>query len=184
MLVGVDVAVSVAVAVGVAVAVAVGVGVALGVAVGVATGPLPVPLRLTVCGLAASPTALTPIVALSAPSMLGVNFSVYVHDAPAPDSDDPQVPPVTAKSAKLAPPTLSLNETAAPPSLITVTVLFGEGWPPATVPKAMLAGTTLTGVTPVPLSAIAAGPPLGSSATKIESEPLSAASLLGVNVTA
>ena len=35
----------------------------------------PVPLRLTLCGLAGSPTALTPSVALSAPTMLGVNFS-------------------------------------------------------------------------------------------------------------
>ncbi len=106
-----------------------------------------------------------------------------MHDAPAPASETSvmQVPPVTAKSAKLVPVMLSLSETAAPPSLITVTVLFTEEWPPATVPKAILAGTTLTGVTPVPLSAIAAGPPLGSSATKIESEPLSATSLLGVN---
>ena len=35
----------------------------------------PVPLSATLCGLAASPTALTPIVALSAPTMLGVNFT-------------------------------------------------------------------------------------------------------------
>ncbi len=72
-----------------------------------------------------------------------------MHDAPAPASETSvvHVPPVTTKSAKLIPVMLSLSETAAPPSLITVTVLFGEEWPPAMVPKAMLAGTTLTGTT-------------------------------------
>src|SRR5208282_1183397 len=144
----------------------------------------PIPERLALCGLAPSPTARTPSVALSAPTMLGVNFIVYVHEAPAPASDAPQLPPVTVKSPGLAPPTLSLNETAAPPSLITVTVLLVEEWPSTTVPKAMLAGTTLTGTNPVPLSATAGGPPLGSCATPIESVPLSAVSLPGVNVTA
>jgi hypothetical protein len=136
------------------------------------------------CGLAASPVALTPSVALSEPEVLGVNFSVYVHDAPLPASVDPQVPPVTVKSPGLAPLTFSLSVTAAPPSLITVTVLLVEEWPSATLPKAMLAGTTLIGTNPVPLRSIAAGPPFGSSATAIERVPVSAVSVLGVKVTA
>jgi len=135
-------------------------------------------------GLAVSPTALTPSVALSAPTMLGVNFTVYVHDLPPPASELGQVPPVTAKSVKLGPVMLSLSEAAAPPSLITVTVPFVDECPLTTVPKAMLAGTTRSGVNPVPLRPTAGGPPLGSSATPIESAPLSALSVLGVNVTA
>ena len=94
-------------------------------------------------------------------------------------------PPVWAKSAKLAPVMLALIDVAGrPPSLITVTVRLIDEWPLTTVPNAMLAGTTLSGVNPVPLSAIAGGPPFGSSTTPTESVPLSALSMLGVNVTA
>jgi hypothetical protein len=47
----------------------------------------------------------------------------------------PHVPPVTAKSAKLAPVTLLLGETDAPPLLITVTILLIEEFPPVSWPK-------------------------------------------------
>jgi hypothetical protein len=113
-----------------------------------------------------------------------------VQCAPPPASDPPgsvvHVPPVTAKSVALLVVlvTFSLIVSVALPLLVIVTVLFTDEWPPAMVPKAMLAGSALSGVTPVPLSGTADGPPLGSCATPIDSVPLSALSMLGVNVTA
>lgn len=79
---------------------------------------------------------------------------------------------------------LSLRVTVAPPLLVTVTVLDRRMLRRGPVPKAMLAGSAFSGVIPVPLSVTAAGPPFGSSATPIDSVPLSAVSVLGVNLTA
>ncbi len=183
MLVGVDVAVSVAVAVGVAVAVAVGVGVALGVAVGVATGPLPVPLRLTLCGLAASPTALTPSVALSAPTMLGVNFSVYVQCA-APASVASAGPARHREVGEVGAADALAQRNRRAAVVVTVTVLFSRRMPVRDGAESDARRNHSEGRHSGPAEGDAAGPPLGSCGTEIENVPLSAVSMLGVNVTA
>ena len=63
---------------------------------------MPVPLRLTLCGLVGSCGTLTANVALSAVAVVGLNLTPIVHDE-FPASDGPQVPPVIVKSAALAP---------------------------------------------------------------------------------
>jgi hypothetical protein len=168
--VAVSVADAVAVAVGVAVAVAVGVivadavavevavavadevAVALGVvvadAVGVAVPPDPVPVSATLCGLVGSLPIITAILALSAVACsVGVNVIRIVHDEFA-VTDDPHVPPVTAKSPALAPPILpSLTDNENPDRFVTVIFFVFDGVFAVSVPNAsVVAGTTVAGI--------------------------------------
>ena len=126
---------------------------------------VPVPDRLTVCGL---PVALSVIVIAAdrAPAAVGLNVALIVHAAPA-----ATVPPhvvVAVKSALLVPVTaMLLIVRAPPPVLVSVTDEGALGVPISSVPNASEVAERPTAgvvdVTPVPLSGIEWGLPVALS---------------------
>ena len=118
---------------------------------------MPVPVRLTVCGLAASGLAEIAIDADSGAATLGRNVTPTLHDAP-PGSVAPhgvRADAVSEKSAAFAPLITGVGSVnVAVPRFATVTVSAFD-LVSATVPNAsVVAGVSLTGVTPVPDIAI------------------------------
>src|ERR1700722_4470848 len=121
---------------------------------------MPVPVRLTLCGLAASGLALIATDADSGAATLGLNVTPTLHDAP-PASVAPHgvsADAVSEKSAAFAPRITGVGSVsvAAPRFAIVTVSAFDLG--NATVPNAsVVAGVSLTGVTPVPDIAIECG---------------------------
>ena len=77
------------------------------------------------------------------PPPVGVNVTAIVHDEFA-GAVDPQVPPVTAKSAEFAPLKLLLTDNGNPERLVTVTSsVFDEV---LSLPNASLSGATVAGI--------------------------------------
>ena len=106
----------------------------------------PVPVRLMLCGLVGSLPMLTAMLPLSGdPPPVGVNVTPIVHDEFA-GTEAPQVPPVAAKSFAFVPPMFSLNDSAKPDRLVTVTVLVFVGAWDVRVPYASVAGKTVSGI--------------------------------------
>ena len=121
---------------------------------------MPVPVRLTLCGLAASGLALIARDADSGAATLGWNVTPTLHDAPpaivAPHGVSADA--VSEKSPAFAPLIIAVGSVnVAVPRFAIVTVsAFDLG--NATVPNAsVVAGVSLTGVTPVPDIAIECG---------------------------
>ena len=111
---------------------------------------MPVPLRLTVCGLVGSLSEIV-IVAVRVPFAFGANETASVHD-PAPLSDAPQLF-VTTKSLLFAPVTVTL-EIVITAELAFVSVTFRGGLFEPTGPpgNASEAGEAEIAATPVPVS--------------------------------
>jgi hypothetical protein len=121
---------------------------------------MPVPVRLTKCGLAASGLAPIATDADSGAAALGLKVTPTWHDAP-PASVAPHgviAAVVSEKSPAFAPLIIGVGSvSAAVPRLATVTVSAFD-LVSATVPNAsVVAGVSLTGVTPVPDIAIKCG---------------------------
>ena len=108
----------------------------------------PVPVSATLCGLVGSLPIVTATLALSAVACrVGVNVIAIVHDEFA-ATDDPHVPPVTAKSPAFAPLTLpSLTDSDDPDRFVTVMSLVLFGCATVVVPNAsVVAGATVAGI--------------------------------------
>jgi hypothetical protein len=100
------------------------------------------------CGLVGSLPIVTAILPLSADAWsVGVNVIAIVHDEFA-ATDDPHVPPVTAKSPAFAPLGLpSFTESEDPDRLVTVMSLVLDGVLAVSVPNASVAdGITVAGI--------------------------------------
>jgi hypothetical protein len=144
------------------------------------TAEMPVPLRLTVCGL---PAALSVIVTspVLGPSAVGVNRTLMVQLEPA-ARVAPQVV-VREKSLALAPviTMLEMVKTALP-MFLTVTELAALVVPTRRLAKAIDVRERLTaGATPVPVRATVCGLPAALSFTV--SVPARAPAAVGVKVT-
>ena len=121
---------------------------------------MPVPVRATLCGLAASGLTLIAADADSGAATLGLKVTPTAHDAP-PASVAPhglRAAVTGEKSAALVPLTTgALSVSVALPRLKTV-ILSVRDLVSKTVPNASVAGgLSLTGVTPVPDTAIECG---------------------------
>lgn len=129
-------------------------------------GALPVPVRLTVCGLviAVSVNVRTPA---AEPSAAGVNVTPTVQLVPA-AMLDPHVLLATA-NGPLAAMLVKLSATFR--RLVTVTVLAELVLPTANVPKLKLAGERLMGALPLPVRPAVWVPALSVIVTVPEAEP-------------
>ena len=140
------------------------------VALSVAAGAVPVPERATATadGVASVAMVRVPVRPPVAP---GVKVTATVQDPPA---GTVAAQPDAAKSAALVPVTVTpLTVSGAVPGLDTVT-LTGPAVPPTRVfPKAMLVVETETaGATPMPVSAIVAGPAFEATVTVADRAPV------------
>jgi hypothetical protein len=149
-------------------------------AVKLTVGLLPVPVRLTVCGL---PAALSEMVtvAVRLPAAAGVNVTLIVQFSSA-GSELPQVE-VSANSAALAPVTAMLVKSKVPlPLFVRVTVWAAELVPTNWLPKVrVLRERPTPAEVPVPVRLTVWGLPVALSVNTIEAVRAPAA--LGVNVT-
>jgi hypothetical protein len=138
------------------------------------TGALPVPVRLTVCGLviALSANVRTPE---AGPRAAGMNVTPTWQLAPA-ATLAPHVLLATA-NGPLTVILVTLRATFR--RFVTVTVLAGLVLPTANVPKLKLVDDRLTGGLPVPASATFCVPALSVIVTVPETEPTT----VGANVT-
>lgn len=107
---------------------------------------MPVPVRLTVCGLfrAVSVNISVPLIV---PFAAGVNVTPTVQLAPAARL----APHVLLEIAKLALAVMLEKLRDAPPLLVSVTVLAELAWPTLTCPKFKDVGETVASVLPVPV---------------------------------
>jgi hypothetical protein len=143
------------------------------------TGAVPVPLRLTFCGLfeALSVKVSEP---LAAPAAVGVNETPTAQLAP-PVTGVPQVLPEIAKGPLM--PTVEMVSDVLW-RLVSVTVTAALVLPTATVPKFSELADRVTGepeLLPVPLRLTVCGPP-GAESVKV-SVPVAAPVAVGVKVT-
>jgi hypothetical protein len=149
-------------------------------AVRVTVGLVPVPVRLTVCGL---PAALSEMftVAVRLPAAAGVNVTLIVQFSSA-ASELPHVE-VSGKSAALAPVTAMLVKFKVPlPLFVRVTVWAAALVPTNWLPKVReLRERPTPGEVPVPVRFSVWGLPLALSVNTTEAVRTPAA--LGVNVT-
>jgi hypothetical protein len=109
------------------------------------TGVLPVPERLTVCGLVNEASVNVSVPEIE-PVVVGENVTPTVHLAPA----AMLVPQVLLATAKLALAAMLLNVSATFSLLVRVTLLAELVLPTATVPRLKLVAESVTGVLPVP----------------------------------
>lgn len=107
---------------------------------------MPVPARLTVCGLFRA-VSVNVSVPFSVPFTAGVNVTETAQLAPAARL----APHVLLEIAKLALTPMLEKLRAAPPLLVSVTVLAELVWPTLTCPKFKDVGETVATVLPVPV---------------------------------
>jgi hypothetical protein len=106
---------------------------------------VPVPVKVTACGLVGSPLRFTAMLALSAdPPPVGLNVTAIVHDEPA-VCVAPQVPPVTLKSP-FAPVIVAPKASGDRGRSPIVTVLVFESLFFVSVPYPSVTGVTLAGI--------------------------------------
>jgi hypothetical protein len=138
------------------------------------TGRLPVPVRLTVCGLV-SALSVSVRMPLAEPSVVGVNVTLIVQFPPAATL----VPHVVLATAK-GPLTAMLAILSATfRRFVTVTAFAALGLPTAKEPKFKLVVDRLTGVLPLPLRPTVCIPPLSVIVTVPDADPKT----VGANVT-
>ena len=118
------------------------------------------PVRLTTCGLASSGAALIATDADSGAATLGLNVTPIWHDAP-PASSEPHgvvAAVVTEKSATFVPLIIGVVNVSVDVPRFVTKIVRAFDFVTATVPNAsVVAGASLTGVTPVPVNAIECG---------------------------
>jgi len=136
--------------------------------------PVAVPASATICGLNAA-LVVTASAPLIEPLYCGVKVTMVVQ-LPAAESEAPQVPPVTEKSALAA----GLKVMVVVCSLVTVTVA-DEVCPTAVLGSVRLVALNFSGTTPVPVSFTSCGLVLAPSLNV--SAPVIAAATLGLKVT-
>ncbi len=141
------------------------------------TGALPVPLRVTVCGLliALSVNVSAPV---AAPSAVGVKVTPTVQFAPA----AMPVPHVLLAMAN-GPPAgteMLVNVSAVVRRFVTVTAFVALVLPMASVPKLKLEAENVTGALPLPVTLTVWVPALSVIVTTPEAEPTT----VGENTTA
>lgn len=140
------------------------------------TGALPVPLRLSVCGLlmALSAKANVP---LAAPSAAGVNVTPTLQVAPAATA----VPHVLLEIANGPPAAteMPVKVSATLSLLVTVTVFAGLVLPNASVPKLKLVAEKLSGALPLPVKLTICVPALSVIVRTPEVAPIT----VGANTT-
>ena len=130
------------------------------------TGALPVPVRLTVCGLfrALSVNVSVPV---AAPVAVGVNVTPTVQVAPA-AMLAPQVLLAMAKPALVV---ALMLLTAMFCRFVRVTVLVELVFPTASVPKLKVLAESVTGALPVPVRVTVWVPALSTRVRVPEAEP-------------
>ena len=138
------------------------------------TGTLPVPLRLTVCGLvkASSVKVRAPV---KLPLVVGVNVTPTLQLPPA-ATLDPQVFDAMAKPALTA---MLAKFSCTLSRFVTVTVLAVLVLPTAHVPKLRLVEDKLTGLVPFPERLTVCVPALSVMVRRPDAEP----NAVGVNLT-
>jgi len=136
----------------------------------------PVPLKLTVCGLL-SALSVNVSVPVCAPVAVGEKVTPTLHVAPA-AMLDPQVLLAIAKFVLAA---MFVNVSALFCLFVSAIDFAALVFPAITVPKASLAGTTVTGAIPVPVTVTDASTSFDVSLTVIE--PDSAPRTVGANDT-
>jgi len=131
------------------------------------TGALPVPVRVTVCGLfrALSVKVSVPV---AAPIAVGENVTPTTQLAPA----AMLVPQVLLATAKPALATMPLKLSAALARFVSVTVLAALVLPTASVPKLRLLEESVTGALPVPVRPTVWVPALSPMASVPENDPM------------
>ena len=140
------------------------------------TGALPVPLRLTVCGLFAA-ASVKVSVPVAAPVAAGVKVTPTVQVAPAATL----LPQVLLAIVKWAVAAMLVKLSAVVSWLVRVTVLDELVLPTTTVPKLKLLADRVTGCVPVPVRLTFCG--LVKALSTNVSVPLSAPRIDGVKVT-
>jgi hypothetical protein len=132
------------------------------------TGALPVPLRLTVCGLLMALSAKVSV-PVAAPSATGVKVTPTVQVAPA----AMPVPQVLLETAN-GPPAgteMLVNVSTVLRRLVTVTVFAALVLPSARVPKLKLVAEKVTGALPLPDTETVCVPTLSVIVRTPEAEP-------------
>ena len=138
------------------------------------TGRLPVPVRLTVCGLFSAVSAIvrTPVVE---PSAVGVNVTPIVQFAPA----AMLVPQVLLATANGPVAVILVKLSATFKRFVTLRFFTALVSPTAIFPKLKLVGERVTGELPLPVTATVWVPALSVITTVPEAEPR----MVGENVT-
>jgi hypothetical protein len=138
------------------------------------TGRLPVPVRLTVCGLFSAVSAIvrTPV---AEPRAAGVNVTPIVQFAPA----AMLVPQVLLDTANGPLAVIPVKVSAKLRRFVRVTVFSALGSPAAIIPKFKLVGDRPTGELPFPVTPTVWVPALSVIVTVPEAEPMT----VGENVT-
>jgi hypothetical protein len=132
------------------------------------TGALPVPARLTVCGLLIALSAKLRV-PVTAPSAAGVKVTPIVQLAPA-AMLSPQVLLAMAKELP-AEMEMPVSESAVLSLLVTVTVFATLVLPTASEPKLRLLEENVTGALPLPVTAMVCVPALSVIVRTSEAEP-------------